>query len=188
MILGMIYAKQQVCCTCLTRVRRDDLCKKRGMEQGDACTETRRSSPLRAPRRSTSTAVGARTPCPLRRSLLAFGIEPGQPRDAHARHANARARRSQVDAAARNSQRHVSVVSQRRVGRRSAVGRSGSAPHEEARVVIPDLAAPARRLSAAQLMRACVSSSDRTPNPGCTCVACHSKPATGLLPIWYRAR
>ena len=96
------------------------------MEQGDACTETRRSSPLRAPHRSTSTAVGARTPCPLRRSLLAFGIEPGQPRDAHARHANARARRSQVDGAARNSQRHVSVASQRRVGRRTAVGRSGS--------------------------------------------------------------
>jgi hypothetical protein len=82
--------------------------------------------PVESQRHSTSTAVGARTPCPLRRSLLAFGIEPGQPRDAHARHANARARRSQVDAAARNSQRHVSVVSQRRVGRRSAVGRSGS--------------------------------------------------------------
>ena len=158
------------------------------MEQGDACTQTRRSSPLRAPRSSPSTAVGARTPYPLRRSLLAFRIEPGQPRDAHARHANARARRSQVDAAARNSQRHVSVVSQRRVGRRSAVADRDHAPHEEARVVIPDLAAPARRLSAAQLMRACVSSSDRTPNPGCTCVACHSKPATGLLPIWYRAR
>ena len=88
--------------------------------------ESRRSSPLRAPRRSPSTAVGVRTPCPLRRSLLAFGIEPGQPRDAHARHANARARRSQVDGAARNSQRHMSVVSQRRVGRRTAVGRSGS--------------------------------------------------------------
>jgi hypothetical protein len=82
----------------------------------------------------------------------------------------------------------VSVVSQRRVGRRSAVADRDHAPHEEARVVIPDLAGPARRLSAAQLMRACVSSSDRTPNPGCTCVACHSKPATGLLPIWYRAR
>jgi hypothetical protein len=82
--------------------------------------------PVESQRHSTSTAVGARTPYPLRRSLLAFRIEPGQPRDAHARHANARARRSQVDAAARNSQRHVSVVSQRRVGRRSAVGRSGS--------------------------------------------------------------
>ena len=82
--------------------------------------------PVDSQRHSTSTAVGARTPYPLRRSLLAFRIEPGQPRDAHARHANARARRSQVDAAARNSQRHVSVVSQRRVGRRSAVGRSGS--------------------------------------------------------------
>ena len=88
--------------------------------------ESRRSSPLRAPRRSPSTAVGVRTPCPLRRSLLAFGIEPGQPRDAHARHANARARCSQVDAAARNSQRHGSMVSQRRVGRRRDVGRSGS--------------------------------------------------------------
>jgi hypothetical protein len=82
--------------------------------------------PVESQRHGTSTAVGARTPYPLRRSLLAFGIEPGQTRDAHARHANARARRSQVDAAARNSQRHVSVVSQRRVGRRSAVGRSGS--------------------------------------------------------------
>ena len=62
---------------------------------------------------------------PLRRLLPAFGIEPGQPRDAHTSHANARARRSQVDAAARNSQHHVSVVLQRRVGRRTAVGRSG---------------------------------------------------------------
>ena len=88
--------------------------------------EPRRSSSLRAPRRSPSTAISIPTPCPLRRSLLAFGIEPGQPRDAHARHTNARARRSQVDGAARNSQRHVSVVSQRRVGRRTAVGRSGS--------------------------------------------------------------
>ena len=45
-------------------------------------------------------------------------------RQAHER--AARARRSQVDGAARNSQRHVSVVSQRRVGRRTTVGRSGS--------------------------------------------------------------
>jgi hypothetical protein len=31
---------------------------------------------LRAPRRSPSTAVGVRAPCPLRRSLLAFGSNP----------------------------------------------------------------------------------------------------------------
>jgi hypothetical protein len=98
----------------------------RGMACSRNVHEPRRSSSLRAPRRSPSTAISIHTPCPLRRSLLAFGIEPGQPRDAHARHTSARARRSQVDGAARNSQRHVSVVSQRRVGRRSAVGRSGS--------------------------------------------------------------
>ena len=38
--------------------------------------------PVESQRHSTSTAVGVRAPCPLRRSLLAFGIEPGQPRDA----------------------------------------------------------------------------------------------------------
>ena len=150
--------------------------------------EPRRSSSLRAPRRSPSTAISIHTPCPLRRSLLAFGIEPGQPRDAHARHTNARARRSQDDGAARNSQRHVSVVSQRRVAAEPLWADRDHAPHEEARVVIPDLAAPARRLPAAQLMRACIPSSDRTPNPGCTCVACHFKPATGLPPIWHRVR
>ena len=85
--------------------------------------------PVESQRHSTSTAVGARTPCPLRRSLLAFGIEPGQPRDAHARHANARARRSQVDAAARNSQRHVSVGSQRRVCRKNSGGPIGIMRH-----------------------------------------------------------
>ena len=90
-------------------------------KEGSLALEPRRSSPLRAPRRSPSTAISIHTPCPLRRSLLAFGIERG-----HARHTNARARRSQVDGAARNSQRHVSVASQRRVGRRTAVGRSGS--------------------------------------------------------------
>jgi hypothetical protein len=96
--------------------------------EGDAAEagaeEARRKRAL-----NTSTAIGARTPYPLRRSLLAFGIEPGQPRDAHARHANARARRSQVDAAARNSQRHVSVVSQRRVGRKNVRGSMGIMRH-----------------------------------------------------------
>ena len=150
--------------------------------------ESRRGSPLRAARRSTSTAIGVRAPCPLRRSLLAFGIEPGQPRDAHARHANARARRSQVDAAARNSQCHVGCFAAHSRPQERPWFDGDHAPHEGAQVVIPNLAAPARRMSAAQLMRACVPSSDRTPNPGCTCVACHSKPATGLLPIWYRAR
>ena len=65
----------------------------------------------------------------MRRTLLAFRIEPGQPRDAHARHANARARRSQVDAAARNSLRHVSEVSQRRVGRKNSRGSMGIMRH-----------------------------------------------------------
>jgi hypothetical protein len=36
----------------------------------------RRSSPLRAPRRSNRTAAGVCAPCPLRRSLLAFGSTP----------------------------------------------------------------------------------------------------------------
>jgi hypothetical protein len=36
----------------------------------------RRSSPLRAPRRSNRTATGVCAPCPLRRSLLAFGSTP----------------------------------------------------------------------------------------------------------------
>ena len=112
------------------------------MEQGDACTQTRRSSPLRAPRRSPSTAVGARAPYPLRRSLLAFGIEPGQPRDAHARHANARARRSQVDAAARNSLRHVSEVSQRRVGRKNSRGSMGIMRHTKGQGLDPEPCSP----------------------------------------------
>jgi hypothetical protein len=145
--------------------------------------------PVESQRHSTSTAIGVRAPCPLRRSLLAFGIEPGQPRDAHA------TTQTHGRVAARSTQPRPKLAAPCECGL-TAESRPQAqpwfdgehAPHEEARVVIPDLADPARRLSAAQLMRACVSSSDRTPNPGCTCVACHSKPATGLLPIWYRAR
>jgi hypothetical protein len=76
--------------------------------------------------RRTSTAMGVRSPLSAAQVASGLRIEPSQPRDAHSRHTNARPRRSNVVAAARNSQCHVSVVSQRRVGRRSAVGRSGS--------------------------------------------------------------
>ena len=144
--------------------------------------------PVESQRHSTSTAVGARTPYPLRRSLLAFGIEPGQPRDAHARHANARARRSQVDGAARNSQRHVSVASQRRVGRRTAVGRSGSCATRRGTGRDPGPCSPCTAAVSRAVDARVHTELGSHAKPGCTCVACHFKPATGLPPIWYRVR
>jgi hypothetical protein len=76
--------------------------------------------------RRTSTAMGVRSPLSAAQVASGLRIEPSQPRDAHSRHTNARPRRSNVVAAARNSQCHVSEVSQRRVSRTTAVGRSGS--------------------------------------------------------------
>ena len=76
--------------------------------------------------RSTSTAMGLRSPLSAAQVASGLRIEPSQPREAHSRHTNARPRRSHVVAAARNSKRHVSEVSQQRVSRTTAVGRSGS--------------------------------------------------------------
>ena len=70
--------------------------------------------------------MGLRSPLSAAQVASGLRIEPSQPREAHSRHTNARPRRSNVVAAARNSQCHVSEVSQRRVSRTTAVGRSGS--------------------------------------------------------------
>ena len=70
--------------------------------------------------------MGLRSPLSAAQVASGLRIEPSQPREAHSRHTNARPRRSHVVAAARNSKRHVSEVSQQRVSRTTAVGRSGS--------------------------------------------------------------
>ena len=89
-----------------------------------------RTSPPQFAAPSASSQHSHRRRCPraLSAAQVTSGlrIEPSQPRDAHARNRNTRARRSHVVAAARNSQRRVRVVPARRVSRTTAVGRSGS--------------------------------------------------------------
>ena len=63
------------------------------------------------------------------------------------------------------SERH-SVVPPRRVSRRTAAFGRQSCGTEGARLLIQDLAAAARQVSAARPMRAGVLSSDRAPSPG----------------------
>ena len=112
-----LSAKQQV------RTSPRDLMQSGGTRYAHEPAAARRYERLN---RSTSTAMGVRSPLSAAQVASGLRIEPSQPRDAHSRHTNARPRRSNVVAAARNSQCHVSEVSQRRVSRTTAVGRSGS--------------------------------------------------------------
>ena len=70
--------------------------------------------------------MGVCAPCPLCRSLLAFGSNPASRATRTPGTRTHRPRRSHGVAAARNLQRHVSEALQRRVSGTTPVGRSGS--------------------------------------------------------------
>jgi hypothetical protein len=137
--------------------------------------ESRRSSSLRAPRRSSSTAISIHTPCPLRRSLPSQRIAPGQTRHTHAEctkrpNASRPRRRGRAHFAALHTH-DLAAESRPHTCRIPAAIRW---QHEESRIVnpmIPDLAAAAQRLSAAQRTHLRIARSDRTPSPDHACTA-----------------
>ena len=81
------------------------------------------------------------------------------------RHGRTRAPQPRRSSRAQLSERH-SAVPPRRVSRRTAAFGRQSCGTEGARLLIQDLAAAARQVSAARPMRAGVLSSDRAPSPG----------------------
>ena len=81
------------------------------------------------------------------------------------RHGRTRAPQPRRRSRAQLSERH-SAVPPRRVSRRTAAFGRQSCGTEGARLLIQDLAAAARQVSAARPMRAGVLSSDRAPSPG----------------------
>jgi len=105
---------------------------------------------------------------------------------------NARTRRSHVVTAARISQRCMGMASPRRVGRIPAgFRRPSNGNHEEYRVVnpmIPDLAAAARRFSAAQRTHPHTYRSDRTPSPDHPCAARRERPSHADTEMALRCR
>jgi hypothetical protein len=94
---------------------------------------------------------------------------------------NAQTRRTHVVAGAHISQRCLRTASPRSVGRAFArFRRHPMWQHEESRIVnpmIPDFAAAARRLSAAQRTHPHTSRSDRTPSPVCACATRREGPS-----------
>ena len=80
-------------------------------------------------------------------------------------HGRTRAPQPRRSSRAQLSERH-SAVPPRRVSRRTAAFGRQSCGTEGARLLIQDLAAAARQVSAARPMRAGVLSSDRAPSPG----------------------
>ena len=81
------------------------------------------------------------------------------------RHGRTRSSQPRRRSRAQLSERH-SAVPPRRVGRRTAAFGRQSCGTEGTRLLIQDLAAAARQVSAARPMRAGVLSSDRAPSPG----------------------
>ena len=81
------------------------------------------------------------------------------------RHGRTRAPQPRRRSRAQLSERHSATLP-RRVGRRTAAFGRQSCGTEGARLLIQDLAAAARQVSAARPMRAGVLSSDRAPSPG----------------------
>ena len=144
-------------------------------------TRARRSSPLRAPRRSTSTTVGVRAPCPLRRSLPSQRIATGETRHAHAgcaksTNASQPRRRSRTHFAALHA--HGFAAESRPRLRRIPTAIRWQ--REESRIVnpmIPDLAVAVRRLSASQRTHPHIYCSDRTPSPDNPCAARREGPS-----------
>ena len=143
--------------------------------------ESRRSSSLRAPRRSSSTAISIHTPCPLRRSLPSQRIAPGQTRHTHAECT----KRPNASQPRHRGRTHFAALHTHDL---AAESRPHTCPipaairwqHEESRIVnpmIPDLAAAAQRLSAAQRMHLRIARSDRTPSPDHACTARREGPS-----------
>jgi hypothetical protein len=113
--------------------------------------------------------------CPLRRSLPSQRIAPGQTRHTHAEcvkstNASQPRRRDRTHFAALHTH-DLAAESRPHTCRIPAAIRW---QHEESRIVnpmIPDLAAAAQRLSAAQRTHLRIARSDRTPSPDHACTA-----------------
>ena len=130
--------------------------------------------------------------CPLRRSLPSRRIAPGQTRHTHAEcvkstNASQPRRRGRTHFAALHTH-DLAAESRPHTCRIPAAIRW---QHEESRIVnpmIPDLAAAARWLAAAEQMRRHTYRSDRTPGPVCACAARREGPSHADIEMALRCR